>query len=187
MITQRFNANLEWRKSGGNKNYQFLGFVNLIEYVGDILPEYSKALEIGSYMGESAKLMAASGIFSEITCIDPFDGPESFNGQFNYIWQEVEQEFKSNTKYFDFINHIKDYSYNVLNKYKDEYFDFAYIDASHSFEDVLRDIKDCIRVVKKGGIIAGHDYSWDEVKQAVTENFGTNVKQFKDTSWLVIK
>ena len=187
MITQRFNANLDWRESDNNKNYQFLGFIHLIDYVGNILSDNSKALEIGSYMGESAKIIAASGIFNEVVCIDPFEGEESFNSMFGHSWDQVETEFKNNTRYFDFINHIKDYSYNVLHEYKDEYFDFAYIDASHSYEDVLKDINDCIRVVKKGGIIAGHDYSWDTVKQAVTETFGNNIKQFKDTSWAIIK
>ena len=187
MATQRFNACFEWRKSGSNKNYQFLGFLHLIDYISNLLPDNSKALEIGSYMGESAKITAASGIFNEIVCIDPFEGKESFNNIFGYTWEDVEAEFNNNIKYFDFINHIKDYSYNVINSYDDGYFDFAYIDASHEYEDVMRDIKDCIIVVKKGGIIAVHDYSWDTVKQAVTETFGNNIKQFKDTSWLIIK
>ena len=187
MITQRFNANLEWRRSDSNKNYQFLGFIDLINYINNILPDNSKALEIGSYMGESTKIMAASGIFNEIVCVDPFEGKESFNNIFGYDWKEVEAEFNNNIKYFDFINHVKDYSYNILDNYNNEYFDFVYIDASHEYEDVLRDIKQCIRVVRKGGLIAGHDYSWKSVKQAVTEVFGNNIKQFKDTSWAIIK
>lgn len=187
MITQRFNANLEWRRSDNNKNYQFLGFIDLISYINDILPDNSKALEIGSYMGESAKIMAASGIFNEIVCVDPFEGKESFNNIFGYTWQQVEAEFNNNIKYFDFIKHIKDYSYNIIDNYSNEYFDFVYIDASHEYEDVLKDINSCIRVVKKGGLIAGHDYSWESVKKAVNEVFGKDIIEFKDTSWAIIK
>ena len=61
------------------------------------------------------------------------------------------------------------------------YFDLVFLDASHFYEDVLRDIKLWVPLIKKGGIISGHDYKINtkknhRVKTAVDEYFGnTNV------------
>jgi hypothetical protein len=42
--------------------------------------------------------------------------------------------------------------------FKDEIFDFVYIDANHSYEGCLEDIRAWIKKIKKGGCICGHDY-----------------------------
>jgi hypothetical protein len=36
--------------------------------------------------------------------------------------------------------------------------DFIYVDADHSYEWCMRDLKNSLKAVSKGGIIAGHDY-----------------------------
>jgi len=39
--------------------------------------------------------------------------------------------------------------------------------------------------VKKGGVVAGHDFSWAGVQRAIAETVGLpNVKQFTDDVWL---
>lgn len=56
--------------------------------------------------------------------------------------------------------------------------DLLFIDAGHSYEDCLADIKAWRSFVKPGGIICGHDYNcnFPGVKQAVHECFGWNVR-----------
>jgi hypothetical protein len=63
--------------------------------------------------------------------------------------------------------------------FKDEIFDFVYIDANHSYEGCLEDIRSWIKKIKKGGCICGHDYlngflynTHFEVEKAVLEFFG---------------
>jgi hypothetical protein len=41
----------------------------------------------------------------------------------------------------------------------DDYFDFVYIDADHTFQAVSKDLHLSRFKVKKDGIIAGHDYN----------------------------
>ena len=56
------------------------------------------------------------------------------------------------------IEFIKDISSNAVKRFKDNELDFVYIDASHSFNDIWRDINLWYPKVKIGGILAGHDY-----------------------------
>lgn len=53
--------------------------------------------------------------------------------------------------------------------------DIVFIDADHSYDSVMSDIKAWIGKVRKGGIISGHDYlnsAHRDVKRAVDEYFG---------------
>lgn len=55
--------------------------------------------------------------------------------------------------------------------YDNETVDFVFIDADHSYEGVMRDIKAWWPKVKSGGTFAGHDYEkgWPGVVKAVNE------------------
>lgn len=56
------------------------------------------------------------------------------------------------------VEYIKDYTYNAVYKFEDNYFDFVYIDADHSYEGCKNDLNQWWPKVKTGGIISGHDY-----------------------------
>lgn len=49
-------------------------------------------------------------------------------------------------------------SKNASTFFNDESFDFVYIDANHKYEYVKKDIELWLPKVRKGGILAGHDY-----------------------------
>lgn len=53
-------------------------------------------------------------------------------------------------------------------------FDFVYIDGDHRYEGVKHDIEQARRLIKRGGMIAGHDYDdvHPDVMRAVDEAFG---------------
>lgn len=192
MKTQRFNH--DWL--GDEPNGYFFGLVNLLGSLENYLLTKNdgkfpsskiRMLEIGSHMGESTMMFAASHLFYEIHCIDPFEGHEQFNVDNNYDWNFVEEQFKINTRFFNNINLHKNYSYNIVDKFSDEYFDFIYIDASHRYEDVKRDIESYLPKLKKDGIISGHDYHeerWPGVTNAVNEILGEPDQVYWDTSWI---
>ncbi|WP_158547456.1 class I SAM-dependent methyltransferase [Rhodovulum sp. 12E13] len=50
------------------------------------------------------------------------------------------------------------YSTEVLPTLEADSVDWVYIDGAHDYVSVARDLELCTRVVKPGGIIAGHDY-----------------------------
>lgn len=180
----RFNPPVEWRSIQGNR--YFFGLNDLLyDLAHDFYnSEDKKMLEIGSYQGESTFMFAASGIFSEVHCIDPHIGNEEANDILKENWEQVKQEFTLNTRYFNNITLHSDYSYNIVDKFEDKYFDFIYIDASHKYEDVKRDIE--LYLPKTKYVIGGHDYQkeWPGVVRAVDEIFGQPHKTYADESWV---
>lgn len=68
-------------------------------------------------------------------------------------------------------------SWDVARSFPPGYFDLAYIDASHAYEHVIKDLDACVHAVKPGGLIVCNDFvSWSPfeavpygVPKAVTE------------------
>jgi predicted O-methyltransferase YrrM len=59
----------------------------------------------------------------------------------------------------------------------DHQLDFVFIDADHSYEHCLEDIRDWAPKVRPGGLICGHDMDHPDfpgVRKAVEEYFGTD-------------
>lgn len=52
----------------------------------------------------------------------------------------------------------KGYSWECLEQFPDDYFDYVYLDAGHDYISVSRDVEELKRVVKAGGIIQFNDY-----------------------------
>jgi glycosyltransferase involved in cell wall biosynthesis len=52
----------------------------------------------------------------------------------------------------------KNYSHNAASEYPDEYFDYIYIDADHTYDAVKKDFNIWWTKLKPGGIIGSHDY-----------------------------
>lgn len=187
MITQRFKINPDWTTI--KTNHQFMGLINMLSFLSENLDEEDndkKMIEVGSYMGESTFLFACSNLFSHIDIIEPHSGDEEFNDILGYDWDFVKQEFETNTRFFDNIIHHKDYSYNVVDDFSNDY-DFIYVDGNHDYDSVKRDLELYLPKVKNGGFIGGHDYSefeWPEVVRAVNEVIGEPDHKYWDSSWI---
>jgi hypothetical protein len=184
MNSLRFNPPPQWNGMWGNR--YFLGLTELLYSLYGTLQGQSnlKMLEIGSYQGESTFMFASLGIFSEIHCIDPFDGVEEANDILNENWENIKNEFNTNTRYFNNITLHQGFSYDLVNNFEDKYFDFIYIDGNHEYEEVKKDIE--LYLPKTKQIMGGHDYQreWPGVVKAVNEILGTPNKTYPDGSWI---
>lgn len=62
-------------------------------------------------------------------------------------------------------------SFEAVETFENESLDFVYIDADHSYQAVLSDMARWYPIVKKGGILSGHDFTAEDygVKRAVID------------------
>lgn len=105
------------------------------------------------------------------------------------IYKEVVKNFKDNEKSII----LRGFSADVGKMFPDEFFDFVYIDADHTYESVKKDIETWFPKVRTGGIMSGHDYKEGMgVIKAVTEfidktKLTLNLTEEDYASWWVIK
>lgn len=151
----------------------------------------AKFVEIGVWKGGSTAYMGVEIFNSEknidYDAIDTFEGSLEHGDVSEWLFKEATQNLKPLID-LGIVNLIKDTSLNAVNKYENESIDFCFIDGSHEYEDVKADIIAYLPKIKKGGIIAGHDYSpdWPGVVKAVDEIFGNNKKNINN-SWIFYK
>ena len=166
-----------------NIGEDWMDYQNLYSEMVNHFTDNSHFVEIGSWKGRSTSYMAVE-IFNsrkniKFDCVDTWCGsvehldPNSF-----YFHQELitdkdwlYYQFLQNTRpVCDIITPIRMTSLDAVSLYENRSLDFIFIDASHEYEDVKKDIIGWYPKLKLGGIIAGHDYtSYDGVKQAVDE------------------
>lgn len=168
-------------------NFYFLEFV--MEYFNNRL---IVGCEIGVWKGEHALKMLQQLSLKKLYLID---------------WYKI--KIAKDAQKFADIN-LKSYLSRIKWIYQDstlaaqeilEKLDFVYIDASHRYNAVKRDIQTYYPLLKKGGILGGHDYyegtemqTLMGVKPAVDEFVAQNklflkigIEREKYKEWWVIK
>lgn len=110
-------------------------------------------IEIGVLNGETSDFFLSTWRNLFLFGIDPFI-PDSMDSS---LIGNVEVVIELETKHRGRFVLMQDYSQNVISKFKDETYDFVFIDGSHVFEDVKRDYELYEKKIKSGGLIFFHD------------------------------
>lgn len=149
-------------------------------------------VEVGSWKGKSAAFMCVEIINSgkpiKFDCVDIWTGegkPGEYENDPSVINQTLFDEFNNNMLPVKHVfTPIREWSDKAAERYADASLDFVFIDAGHSYENAIADIRAWLPKIKSGGTIAGHDYnSAPGVKKAVNEMF-TDFKK-DHSSWIV--
>lgn len=134
-------------------------------------------VEIGAWRGRSTAYLAVNIINSgkniRLDAVDTWQGSQA---------EEVHLQDPAvinNTLYDEFlanmdpvkhvVNPIKMTSVDASKLYQDSSLDFVLVDGSHEYQDVFDDITNWLPKLKPGCMIAGDDYAWPGVRQAVNE------------------
>ena len=164
-------------------------------------------VEMGSWKGKSSTYMAVeilnSGKRIKFDCVDTWNGSEEHLDKNNNSYEPLLEipnglynEFIKNIEPVkSVINPIRMSSIEASKLYKDNSLDFVFIDGAHDYVNVAQDVKHWFPKIKIGGYIAGDDYAWPSVKEAVNEYFGkknvTSIKapayNYAEQTWLVQK
>jgi predicted O-methyltransferase YrrM len=154
---------------------EWFTYPELYKSMVEKFPTKSHFVEVGVWKGMSASFMAVeiinSGKQIKFDCVDTWEQIDSAIEEALYegIWETFQTNIEP-VKHI--INPVRSISWEAASKYKNKSLDFVFIDASHDYESVKKDIEAWLPKVKEGGVIAGHDYDWcDGVRKAVDEVF----------------
>ena len=150
---------------------------------------FARAVEIGSWAGSSALVLCEH--FDHVYCVDHWMGnPGDRLGQLAKIIGQ--------SKAFEtFCRNMGDRLYRTVIPCFGSSGQYAriwprkvslvFIDASHEFHDVFKDISAWREHVLPGGIICGHDWGiFEGVNKAVELSFGSNFKHEGNMWWSVV-
>ena len=130
--------------------------------LADLCKGAVNALEVGVWVGESTEMIAAEVKKNggHLYVIDWFQGsPLTVLGKFAQE-NDIMNTFIDNMKYFgfmDIITIIRGDSRKAHEALKDDFFDFVYLDAEHTYSVMSQDLRNYYPKLKTGGVVAGHD------------------------------
>jgi predicted O-methyltransferase YrrM len=138
-------------------------------------PSGSHFVELGVWFGRSAAYMAVeivnSGKQIQLDIVD------------NFLKSPIERATNSLNE-FDFVNIIQGNTAEVAAQYRNKSLDFVFVDADHSAHGVSMDIMAWLPKMKRGGVLAGHDYeNWRYPELKVAVDHILPVKKVSEMCW----
>jgi predicted O-methyltransferase YrrM len=167
-------------ENGASGKFSTTGLLDMINHIGNT--KEMTMIEIGAYIGESTCIFAEN--FKSVISIDPHLNYQEIDANIYIDFNIVKEEYLKNISKYDNVTYINKTSNDALSDIIKKV-DLVYIDGAHIYEQVKNDILNYIKLVKSGGIVAGHDYKDNlDVTNAVNELLGTPDNVFLDSSWI---
>ena len=182
-----------------HKIYQWFG-ISFIKH----FPRYSEIMinsllgkdkplvgaEVGVYEGDNALRLLQKTNTIRIYLIDNYNNDES--EIWNYDIQKAKEtahKKMNKMKYTDVV-WIEKKSHKCINDIPDG-LDYVYIDASHDYFNVLRDLNLYYTKLRKGGLLMGHDLIIYDVARAV-HDFSNKlnlpvITKIGENDWVIVK
>jgi predicted O-methyltransferase YrrM len=130
---------------------------------------FERGAEIGVADGQNSLTLCKSiSTLKKLYCIDPWkvypENPRAHDNQ-----DEMLRIAKERLSPYP-VEFIPKMSMDAVRNFEPNTLDFVYIDGHHGFDYVMQDLIEWSKIVKKNGIVAGHDYyrfRWAGVVDAV--------------------
>lgn len=128
-------------------------------------------IEIGTAYGGNAFHLLSNTSIEKLICIDPYAYYPAMPGficQNEYdILYEYAKERLGQFKNVELLRLTSKEAFKILDPV-----DLVFLDGSHDYEDVKWEIENYSKLVKPGGVLAGHDYDiFEGVNKAVNEYY----------------
>ena len=168
-------------------------------YILEQLDKNSKIVEVGVWKGDFSRqiwnisspnllVLVDSWQFDEKVrgCAPQVSGEEPLNQNF------FDQAKKDTYDKFENVQNVNILELNSLeasSKYEDNFFDYIYIDAEHTYKAVTKDLEVWYPKLKKNGTLFGDDYYWREEDDTLSLHraYQEFIKKNKIKKWCVFK
>jgi predicted O-methyltransferase YrrM len=131
--------------------------------------DISVGVELGSWVGESASVISKH--CKKLYCVDLWKGNEGTEIGIKAKTNDIKSIFLGNMKELGIenIDVITSDTSEAARGFEDGSVDFVYIDACHLYSGVKKDLDAWVPKVRKGGLIAGHDFAGTYFDEKCTE------------------
>lgn len=120
---------------------------------------FKSGAEIGVEQGEYSEVLAKANPDATLYLVDAW---RRYSAYRDHVSQDKLEGFFERTKErvaaYPNVKILRNWSVEAARGFKDGELDWVFIDANHSFNFVINDIIEWARVVRKDGIVAGHDF-----------------------------
>ena len=119
---------------------------------------FKEGVEIGVERAHYSKVLCEANPDLKLWGVDPLI---PYSGYREHVSEEKMEGFftevqkRMNNRKFDLV---RKFSLDAVRDFEDGSLDFVYIDGNHDFQNTTNDIVEWSKKVRKGGIIAGHDF-----------------------------
>jgi SAM-dependent methyltransferase len=153
-------------------------------------------VEVGVATGAYAEVILERWQCSKLIMVDSWAHREGHDFGWNFDNNKFQKMYedcvKLMSRFGERAEFCRKWSLDAAASFPDQHFDFIFLDASHFYDDVVKDLEAWLPKLKPGGIFAGHDYVEDcpsiGVKRAVTEfaarhHFKVHVTEHFENDW----
>lgn len=126
-------------------------------------PAGGAGAELGVLHGHHARSLYDNARPSLLYLIDRWTLNSQDDWPIGYDWERVLGEAKSQFRNGEDVEFVVSDSVAWMRTMPDDSLDWIYIDADHDYTSVIAEIHEARRIIKPGGIIAGHDYTTDPI------------------------
>ena len=131
----------------------------MLDIVLDRFPVGGHWVELGAWTGKSTAYCVVElwrrQKLNKFYCVDTWDGGIELIDQDIVKSQSLEQVFRNNVApIIDLIEPIKSLSWDAAARFSDRSVDFCYVDAGHTYECVIQDLRSWWPKIKPGGNLA---------------------------------
>ena len=152
------------------------GLYDFCHQAKNILGDNITIVEIGSYCASGTLIFHDVFPDSKILCVDAWEKYLEDNAKYDldrqyFELKEAEIIFDWRTHKIPNIVKNKSLSLDFCKTIEDQSIDLVYIDGNHSYSFVKEDIAHWMPKIKNGGIIGGHDWDWEGVRNAILDSF----------------
>jgi hypothetical protein len=129
----------------------------LTKYCKQFLPESPSIAEVGVFQGANADILLSVIDPRLFFLIDVFNVDDCWSGLFtkNTHLEYIINKYKS----VNCIKVLQGLSWDCIHSLDDRSLDYIYIDGDHRYDPFKKDLTQCLKKIKVGGIIQCNDYT----------------------------
>lgn len=142
--------------------------------------DFKRGVEIGVASGWYSKILCRANRDAEIYGVDPYEPQEGYiDYKLRATFAKLEAKAHARLDEYPNYHFLRKTSAEALDDFEDGSLDFVYLDGDHCFEAVTFDMAKWSKKLRKGGILAGHDYAKHK-KQGVKIHVVQAVRGYTD-------